>query len=189
MLLRCESHLTGAALRSFKFFSPTAVCAAPNTEAFTLDYSISFQTEIISASTSTNGLYFGNRWTNTSASWWFLQLIYNWNKWRNQHWNPLISPLIVIVPSNPLNRIWFMSISLPCKTSQINLNKASSPLFPITSFGHLKFLWFYFRIYMLLKICCDCGQLIVFDFPIMFYWQVECYTHTNIFTSIHAYTR
>ena len=26
----CESHLVGAALRSFRFFSPTAVCAAPN---------------------------------------------------------------------------------------------------------------------------------------------------------------
>ena len=30
----CESHLVGAALRSFRVFLPTAVCAAPNTEAF-----------------------------------------------------------------------------------------------------------------------------------------------------------
>ena len=57
----CESHLVGAALRSFRFFSSTAVYAALNTEAFTVEYFISFQMEIIIASTSIKVLYFGNR--------------------------------------------------------------------------------------------------------------------------------
>ena len=91
--------------------------------------------QIIVASTSIKVLYFGNRWTNTSASRRFLQLIYFKcrTKWRNRSWSPLISPLMVFVPSNLLNCIWCMSTHLSCRTSQINLNNASVPLLPITS--------------------------------------------------------
>ena len=113
----CENHLAGAALRSFKF-----LCSPNHGSLYSLY--ISFQTEILIASTSNKVLYFGNRWTNTSASQWFLQLIYFKceTKWRNQSWSSLISPLMVFVPSNPLNCIWFMSTPLSCRTSQINLN-------------------------------------------------------------------
>ena len=64
----CDSQRVGAAFNNFTFFRPSTVCAAPNTEALTEEYFISFHTASIKASTSASTWNFEIKCTNTNAS-------------------------------------------------------------------------------------------------------------------------
>ena len=64
----CDSQHVGAAFNNFMFFRPSTVCAAPNTEALTEEYFISFHTTSIKASTSASTWNFEIKDTNTNAS-------------------------------------------------------------------------------------------------------------------------
>ena len=91
---------------------------------------------------------FNSHWHNSStvngtiaqqslahASRWLWQLTYfAWGtKCCNLHRSPDILPLIVFVPSKPLNLIWLMSMPFSRSTLQMIWHNASAPLLPTTS--------------------------------------------------------
>ena len=63
-----DSQHVGAAFNNFMFSRPSTVCAAPNTEALTEKYFVSFHTASIKASTSASTWNFEIKYTNTNAS-------------------------------------------------------------------------------------------------------------------------
>ena len=70
--LNCETNLcnasysqrVGAAFNNVTFFRPSTICAAPNAEALTEEYFISFHTASIKASTSVTTWNFEIKCTN-----------------------------------------------------------------------------------------------------------------------------
>ena len=124
-----ESHLVRAALSNFNLLWPFA------SWSFTNEHFINFHITIEPASVLTSDLCFGRRWTKIRPNNGFYSscTLCGGTKWQNLLCNLLISPVIVLVLSKPLNLICWISICLFFKTSHILLNKASTPLLPVTS--------------------------------------------------------
>lgn len=83
------------------------------------EYFMSFQIAIIDASTSLSHSYFGIKWSNARARWWFLPFMYleRGQTWWNLLWSLVNPPVMVMVPAKSLN-LFYANVYLFCPEIQ-----------------------------------------------------------------------